>query len=104
MGMNNIRRLAFIGGGNMAAALIGGLIKRGVPSGRIAVADPSAEQLGRLARGLRGSGAPDNARAAAGAEAVILAVKPQQMRAAALGLAPHLAASKPLVISVAAGI
>ncbi len=43
--MNNIRRLAFIGGGNMAAALIGGLTKRGLPSERVVVADPSQEQL-----------------------------------------------------------
>ncbi len=43
--MINIRRLAFIGGGNMAAALIGGLTKRGLPSERIVVADPVAEQL-----------------------------------------------------------
>src|ERR1700677_1261500 len=102
--MNNIRRLAFIGGGNMAAALIGGLTKRGLASDRIAVADPSAEQLTRLERDFGVSGAPDNAGAAAGAEAGLLAVKTQQMRAAALGLAPHLASSKPLVISVAAGI
>jgi pyrroline-5-carboxylate reductase len=102
--MHNIRRLAFIGGGNMAAALIGGLTKRGLPRDRIAVADPSAEQMARLERDFGISGAPDNARAAAGAEAVVLAVKPQQMRAVALALAPHLAASKPLIISVAAGI
>ena len=48
--MNNIRRLAFIGGGNMAAALIGGLTKRGLPSERVVVADPSQDQLSRLVR------------------------------------------------------
>ena len=48
--------------------------------------------------------APDNASAVQGAEVVILAVKPQQMRAVALGLAPHLQVGRPLVISVAAGI
>ncbi len=88
----------------MAAALIGGLTKRGLPRDRIAVADPSAEQIARLEHDFGISGAPDNASAAAGAEAVVLAVKPQQMRAVALALAPHLAASKPLIISVAAGI
>jgi pyrroline-5-carboxylate reductase len=102
--MHNIRRLAFIGGGNMAAALIGGLTKRGLPRDRIAVADPSTEQIARLERDFGISGAPDNASASAGAEAVVLAVKPQQMRAVALALAPQLAASKPLIISVAAGI
>jgi pyrroline-5-carboxylate reductase len=102
--MINIRRLAFIGGGNMAAALIGGLTKRGLPSERIVVADPSHEQLERLVRDYGIKSAADNASAVAGAEVVILAVKPQQMRAVALALSPHLAAGKPLLMSVAAGI
>ncbi len=102
--MHNIRKLAFIGGGNMAAALIGGLTRQGLAGDRIAVFDPNGAQLARLERDFGVSGAPDSAAAAADAEAVILAVKPQQMRAVALGLAPHLAAARPLVISVAAGI
>jgi pyrroline-5-carboxylate reductase len=102
--MNNIRRLAFIGGGNMAAALIGGLTKRGLQPTRVVVADPSQEQLQRLIRNYGVTAAADNAAAVKGAEAVILAVKPQLMRGIALGLAPHLADSHPLVISVAAGI
>ena len=102
--MNNIRRLAFIGGGNMAAALIGGLIRRGLAADRIVVADPSRDQLLRLARDYAVETAPDNAAAARGAEVVVLAVKPQQMRGVAAGLAPHLGASRPLVVSVAAGI
>jgi pyrroline-5-carboxylate reductase len=102
--VNNIRRLAFIGGGNMAAALIGGLTKGGLPGERIVVADPDSEQLDRLVRRYGIKCAPDNAGAAARAEVVILAIKPQQMRAASLALAPHLADSKPLLISVAAGI
>jgi pyrroline-5-carboxylate reductase len=102
--MNNIRRLAFIGGGNMAAALISGLTKRGMPSERLIVADPSQEQLQRLARDFGVKTAADNVSAVQGAEVVVLAVKPQQMRSVALSLAPHLAAASPLVISVAAGI
>jgi pyrroline-5-carboxylate reductase len=102
--MNNIRKLAFIGGGNMAAALISGLTKRGLPSERLMVADPSQEQLERLVRDFGIKTAPDNVSAVRGAEVVVLAVKPQQMRAVALGLAPHLGDSPPLLISVAAGI
>jgi pyrroline-5-carboxylate reductase len=102
--MIDIRRLAFIGGGNMAAALIGGLIKRGLPGERIIVADPSGDQLQRLVRSYGVTGASDNASAVLGAEVVVLAVKPQQMRSVALGLSPHLTPSKPLVMSVAAGI
>ncbi len=102
--MNNLRRLAFIGGGNMAAALIGGLTKRGLSRERIVVADPSGEQLEHLTREYGVAAAADNRDAAAGAEVVVLAVKPQQMRGVALGLAPHLAETKPLIMSVAAGI
>src|SRR3984957_8499390 len=104
MGMNNIRRLAFIGGGNMAAALIGGLTKRGLPSERVVVADPSPEQLQKLVRDYGVKTAADNVSAVQGAEVIVLAVKPQQMRAMALKLAPHLVGAQPLVISVAAGI
>jgi pyrroline-5-carboxylate reductase len=102
--MHNIRKLAFIGGGNMAAALISGLTKRGVPPDRFMVADPSQEQLNGLVRDYAVPTAADNAAAVQGAEVVVLAVKPQQMRAVALGLAPHLVANPPLVVSVAAGI
>ena len=107
--MNNIRKLAFIGGGNMAGALIGGLIKRGVPASHLVVADPSAEQRERLAKSYGVGQTADNAEAVRGAEVVLLAVKPQQMRAVAQALAPHLNApaqqgARPLVISVAAGI
>jgi pyrroline-5-carboxylate reductase len=102
--MNNIRKLAFIGGGNMAAALISGLTRRGLPPERVMVADPSQEQLDRVTRDYGVQTAADNAGAVQGAEVVVLAVKPQQMRGVALGLAPHLATSRPLVLSVAAGI
>jgi pyrroline-5-carboxylate reductase len=102
--MIDIRRLAFIGGGNMAGALIGGLIRQGLPSSRIVVADPSTEQLERLVRTYGVLRAADNASAAAGAEAVILAVKPQQMRPVCLALKPQVEGANPLIISVAAGI
>ena len=102
--MHNIRKLAFIGGGNMAAALIGGLVKRGVAAPHLVVADPSAEQRQRLAHDYGIATTPDNAAAVAGAEVVVIAVKPQQIRAVALALAAPLAPARPLVISVAAGI
>src|SRR5580700_32463 len=104
MPMHDIRRLAFIGGGNMATALISGLIKRGIARERLIVADPSQDQLDRLLRDYGVLAAADNASAVQGAEVVILAVKPQLMRAVALGVAPCVAQSNPLVISIAAGI
>jgi pyrroline-5-carboxylate reductase len=102
--MNNIRRLAFIGGGNMAAALISGLTKRGMAAERIVVADPSREQLDHLVAKFGISTAPDNPTAVSGSEVVVLAVKPQQMRAVVLGLQSSLGSPPPLVISIAAGI
>jgi len=102
--MNNLRKLAFIGGGNMAAALIGGLTRRGLAGNRIAVADPSTPQLDRLVHDYKVERAADNATAARGAEVVVLAVKPQQMRSVSLALSPAIAEARPLVISVAAGI
>jgi pyrroline-5-carboxylate reductase len=102
--MNNIRKLAFIGGGNMAAALIGGLTKRGLARERIVVSDPNGEQIARLVHDFGVTAAADNDSAVDGAEVVILAVKPQQMRSVALGLAPRFAVAAPLVISIAAGI
>ena len=100
----DIGRLAFIGGGNMAAALIGGLTKRGVPGDRIVAADPDAKQLQRLAGDFGITVTTDNRDAVKDTDVVVLAVKPQQMRAVALNIAPHMAKSRPLVISVAAGI
>ena len=102
--MQNIRKLAFIGGGNMAVALISGLLKRGLPPTHCVVADPSAQQRARLVKDYGIAASEDNAVAMENAEVVVLAVKPQQMRAVVRGLAPHLARHRPLLISVAAGI
>ena len=102
--MHNIRKLAFIGGGNMAGALIGGLVKRGVAASHLVVADPSPDQLQRLHRDFGIETTLDNAAAVKGAEVVVIAVKPQQIRTVAQALAAPLAVSHPLVMSVAAGI
>jgi pyrroline-5-carboxylate reductase len=102
--MQEIRKLAFVGGGNMAAALISGLLKRGLQSAACVVSDPGAEQRLRLTRDFGIAATDDNALAVHEAEVVVLAVKPQQMRGVVLALAPHLEAKRPLLISVAAGI
>lgn len=98
-------RLAFIGAGNMAAALIAGLIRRGHPAARIVAADPATTALERLAAASGIATTRDNRQAAAGADTVVLAVKPQQMHAVAVDLAGALERDPPpLVVSIAAGI
>jgi pyrroline-5-carboxylate reductase len=95
-------KIAFIGGGNMATALAGGLIKQGqAPSDiRVVEVDPAARRrIGRLRVKVF---ARSDASSLAGAEVVVLAVKPQQMRETASALAPLL--RRQLVVSIAAGI
>ncbi|HEY6642404.1 pyrroline-5-carboxylate reductase [Povalibacter sp.] len=95
--------LCFIGGGNMARSLIGGLIARGRDAKLIIVADPLPAQLEALRSQFGVRGTSSNLEAVTGADVIVLAVKPQEMRAVTTGLAPALA-RKPLLISVAAGI
>jgi len=97
-------RIAVIGGGNMARSLIGGLVADGYDPGLIRVADPDAQQRRLLEERFGITAGADNAAALAGAEVVVLAVKPQTMKAVAQDLAPHLPDPPPLIISIAAGI
>lgn len=96
--------LCFIGGGNMARSLIGGLIARGTDAARISVADPIAAQLDSLQRQFGVRVSASNADAVRGADVIVLAVKPQEMRNVTTALAPALASRRALIISVAAGI
>lgn len=96
--------IAFIGGGNMARSLAGGLIADGMPASRLSVAEPDAARRDALRQEFGISVTPDNAAAVAAAQVVLLAVKPQVMPGVARELGPVLAGSGALVISVAAGI
>ena len=96
--------IAFIGGGNMASSLIGGLLRRGFDAANVRVADPDSGQLDRLATRFKVCSYDDNKTAVDGARAVVFAVKPQVFRDAAQPLAPVLARNRPLIISIAAGV
>ena len=100
--MNNLK-LAFIGAGNMARAIIGGLLAKGYPVGCISASATRQETLDSVSKQFGIQVGTDNRALAQVADVVILAVKPQILKAVALELAPALA-HKPLIISVAAGI
>ena len=97
-------RIAFIGGGNMARSLIGGLISAGHPTANIAVSEPDAGQRERLQElGAIAIGG-DNSTAAVDADIVVLAVKPQVLGPVCTGLRPALGRPGQLVVSIAAGV
>ena len=95
-------RLAFVGGGNMAYSLIGGMLASGRHAGDIVVADPDGGRRQLLQERFGVHVTDDNATAAAGADALILATKPQVLRSALATL--EQVAPGTLVLSVAAGI
>ena len=94
--------IAFIGGGNMAAAILGGLRRRGWPPEAFLVVEPHAPQRERL-RAELGLAAQEQADAAlARAAMVVWAVKPQVFAEAAAPVAPHVGGA--LQLSIMAGI
>lgn len=96
--------VAFIGGGNMARSLIGGLVARGTPPASIRVAEPVAELREALARDFDVAVFADGREAVTGAGTWVLAVKPQVMRTVCDSLASEARSQRPLVVSIAAGI
>jgi pyrroline-5-carboxylate reductase len=107
--MSTEMKIAFIGGGNMAAALIAGLAGKLTAGANIHVIDPNPAALEKLRAQFGVSVAPQVAAgdaALAGSDVIVLAVKPQSMREVAAQLLPALqqAGGAPLILSIAAGI
>ena len=96
--------IAFMGGGNMARSLIGGLITGGHHANCIWVADPDAGQREFLRSRFGVHTRADNLELAAKAKVIVLAVKPQILQTVAQQLAPLIQSSQPLLISIAAGV
>jgi pyrroline-5-carboxylate reductase len=94
----------FIGAGNMARSLAGGLIRDGWPQARLLLADPDANQRDGAAQALGVRVLAANAEVAAQAEILVLAVKPQVLGAVCRDIAVAVQRQRPLVISVAAGV
>ena len=97
-------RICFIGGGNMARSLIGGLIDDGMKPQFVTVSEPDTSRRKELTNDFGVTALADNVAAVNESDIVIFAVKPQVMKTAVLPLAEGLSEKKPLLISIAAGI
>jgi pyrroline-5-carboxylate reductase len=100
--MSVSQRVAFIGGGNMAGALIGGLVQNGTPGRDLIALEIDAARRAQLEQqfGIATAAAVDERLRAQ--DVLVLAVKPQHMKEVCAALVPHI--GRQLVVSVAAGI
>ena len=96
--------IGFIGGGNMAASLIGGLLKDECPAQKLWASDPDSQRLGHLGSHLGINTSRDNLDLVEACEVVVLAVKPQQLATVAKDIADAVQQRQPLIISIAAGV
>lgn len=101
--MSDYPCIAFIGAGNMAGSIIGGLVANGYPADNIIASDPNEEALQKLTDSTGAQMTTDNATAIKAATTVVLAVKPQIMQIVCESLVDYLAPNT-LIISIAAGI
>jgi len=100
----NTQQIGFIGGGNMAASLIGGLVSNGYPADKVTVTDLDAEKLAYLSKKFGINNTQDSGMLAANVDVLVLAVKPQHMQPVAEAAGLAIKDKKPVVVSIAAGI
>ncbi len=99
------QKVAFIGGGNMTRAIVAGMIAGDYAAGNILIAEPLAAQRDALSQDLPGViVSADNNKTVSTAEIVLLAVKPQLLAGVCRQLAATIQATRPLIVSIAAGI
>lgn len=96
--------ITFIGAGNMASAIIGGLIDSGFSSSNITATSPDDAMLAPVRERLGIHTDTDNNAAVSQADVVVLAVKPQIMRQVCEAMRDSVQRQKPLIISIAAGL
>ncbi len=97
-------RIRFVGAGNMAASLIGGLINKGMTASQITASDPGKNQRDYIEKQFQILTYGDNNAHFGMPDIVIIAVKPQIMKKVLKNVAPSIVRTSPLVVSVAAGI
>lgn len=102
--MSQHTNIAFVGAGNMATAIISGLIANKTPGNSIWASNPRREKLDRLVQQYHIHTSQDNSEVVKQADIVVLAVKPQILSSVVQELAPILIARKPLIMSIAVGI
>ncbi len=100
----NTKKIGFIGGGNMASSLISGLIASGHSPQQLWVSDVNPDTLNALAKNLKVNISASNDALINDVDVVVLAVKPQVLKAVAESAAALIQQKKPLVVSIAAGI
>ena len=96
--------ISFIGAGNMASAIIGGMLDSGFQAGDIWVSAPDDNHLQTLRKRFGISVTTDNRYCAEQADMVVLAVKPQVMADVCRDIAPVVQNTRPLMVSIAAGL
>lgn len=98
------KKIGFIGSGNMAYSLIGGLTSTGVAGQNIWISDPDSEKMRSIVHQYSVNSSTSNKHLVQSVDIIVLAVKPQQLAQVCNEIAAEVMHNRPLVISIAAGV